>query len=102
KLEIPECTLEDVKVKTCFVSPSNRAKEWRDWSLATENGTTNIDSTLMPKTAEASFKYNIFLDGQKKFLEIPSRLRELATEFFFFDDPSLICNCLLRSPVDVR
>ncbi|KAA3670148.1 actin-related protein 10 [Paragonimus westermani] len=96
--------LEDLTVRTCFVSPASRAEEWQNWLIAQATG----ESVPAPKVAEDYFEYPLSHGGYSKRLRIPSRLRELSCECLFRGDndqitlATLILKSIQACPVDLR
>ncbi|KAF6777043.1 hypothetical protein AHF37_03552 [Paragonimus kellicotti] len=96
--------LEDLTVRTCFVSPASRAEEWQNWLIAQAAG----EPVAAPKVAEDYFEYPVSHGGYSKRLRIPSRLRELSCECLFRgdNDQSTLATLILKSiqacPVDLR
>ncbi|CAL8078690.1 unnamed protein product [Calicophoron daubneyi] len=99
--------LEDLMVRTCFISPSSRAAEWNKWFNGKESGENETPPTT-PKVAEEHFTYPLNALKGSKSLEIPSWIRELGVECLFTGDAdqitiaSLILRSILASPIDVR
>lgn len=87
---LTEAILEDIKVRTCFVTTWERAKQYRDDEAVTP-----------PPDVEYSIK-------EKEIIIIPGKVRETAYEIMFAEDneqsslPHLILNSILKCPVDVR
>lgn len=96
--------LEDILVRACFVSPSDRAAAWQRWAEAP-------DTKEPPKYASETFTCFLGSGGDRgpRLVHIPSRLRESATEILFTPQDadgvtitSLFLNCLLMCPIDCR
>ncbi|XP_004520435.1 actin-related protein 10 [Ceratitis capitata] len=87
---LTDAILEDIKVRTCFVTNLERAKAYR-------NGQT--------PEAPPSLEYPI--NGQE-IITIPGKLRETVFEIMFEENndrdslPHLILRAIIKSPVDVR
>lgn len=87
---LTESILEDIKVRTCFVTTSERAKQYREGQEVTP-----------PPDVEYSIK-------EKEIITIPGKVRETAYEIMFVEDneqsslPYLILDSILNCPVDVR
>ncbi|GIY71106.1 actin-related protein 10 [Caerostris extrusa] len=103
---LKESVLEDIKVRTCFVTPRARglilqAHEGRKRI----KGTASPDPELEVPTPPPDVDYP--LDGEK-ILTIPGTLREWAAELLFEQDAdsksiaTLILDSLLRCPIDTR
>lgn len=101
---VTEDMLEDLMVRTSFVSPSARARQWKEW-IYSNDSESPVEA---PKVAEAHFIYPIGgLNGSKR-LQIPSQLRELGVECLFQGDndnitlATLILRSVQTCPIDVR
>ncbi|XP_055911230.1 actin-related protein 10 [Eupeodes corollae] len=87
---LTESILEDIKVRTCFVTTAERAKQYR------EN---------QPITPPPDLEYSI---KEKEIITIPGSVRETAYEIMFSEDneqsslPYLILDAILKCPVDAR
>ncbi|XP_054727182.1 actin-related protein 10 [Anastrepha obliqua] len=87
---LTESVLEDIKVRTCFVTNFERAKSYRN---------------NQPPEAPPCVEYPI---NGEEIINIPGILRETAFEIMFEDNndrdslPHLILRAILSCPVDVR
>lgn len=98
---LSENAIEDIKVRTCFVSTADRASKWSQW--------VNSDkATKAPEVCEETFIYPLDKQGLGLTLRIPTMLRELGVECLFTGDNdqvtlcTLILRAILLSPIDVR
>ncbi|CAH0596118.1 unnamed protein product [Chrysodeixis includens] len=89
-LHLPDDVIEDIKVKTCFVSPLERATAWASGS---------------PPRAARSVRYSC---GARGSITVSGRARELAAEPLFVRDgelaslPDAVLQSLARCPRDAR
>ncbi|XP_071038854.1 actin-related protein 10 [Parasteatoda tepidariorum] len=104
---LEESVVEDIKVRTCFVTPRSRglilqAHENRN---RTKGGTASPDPGLEVLNPPPDVKYPLSSD---KMMTVPGTLREWAAELLFEPDDddksiaTLILDCLLRCPIDTR
>ncbi|XP_064420817.1 actin-related protein 10 [Latimeria chalumnae] len=95
---IPEETIEDIKVRTCFVSDLQRG-------LQIQAAKFNIDGTAERPTPPPDIDYP--LDGEK-ILHIKGSIRDAVIEILFEQDneeksvATLILDALIQCPVDTR
>ncbi|CAF0823029.1 unnamed protein product [Rotaria sordida] len=98
KIKLSEDTLEDIKVRCCFISPFTRAQ-------------TYAKNKYIPDESSESFKeassIDYPLDGMM-IIRIPGIVREFACEVLFEQDidgrsiATLILDTLLQSSIDLR
>jgi len=101
-----ESVLEDIKVRTCFVTPRARGLILQAHEARKRiKGTVSPDPELEVPTPPPDVNYP--LDGNKT-ITIPGTLREWAPEILFEQDAdnksiaTLILDSLLRCPIDTR
>lgn len=115
---IKESILEDIKVRTCFVTTMERGHKLQVWSFARNHGAENI-----PGLDEGSSDCPIQEDKEEppeppqdvqypmegdKILTIPGRIREFAAEALFELDgdmksiATLLLDAILKAPLDAR
>ncbi|XP_075157327.1 actin-related protein 10 [Haematobia irritans] len=88
---LSETVLEDIKVRTCFVTNHKRAQDYLN---------------NQPPEAPPSVEYPI--GGDEDIINIPGNVRETAFEIFFEENndrdslPHLIIKAILRCPLDLR
>lgn len=93
---LPEKVLEDIKVRTCFVSTLERSSKLHS---------NKYDRSIEPPPPPPSVLYP--LSGSRN-LTIPGTVRELATEVLFEQDrdalslPTIILDSLQKCPIDTR
>lgn len=89
-LHLPDHVLEDITVKTCFVSPRARALRWQSDS---------------PPEPARGVRYPLARLGA---VCVSGRARELAAEPLFRRDnelaslPDIVLQCIMQCPIDVR
>ncbi|CAH8831543.1 unnamed protein product [Trichobilharzia szidati] len=99
---VSEHTIEDIKVRTCFVSPQSRAIQWKAWRDAVE------PSVKKPASHQETFLFPLDRLGDERPIQIPSEIRELAVECLFSGDndqitiTTLILKSILLAPIDIR
>ncbi|XP_070385844.1 actin-related protein 10-like [Dermacentor albipictus] len=99
---IRESVLEDIKVRTCFVTTRERALKLQVWGFARSN---NAEVIPDPPPPPPEVKYP--LDGDK-IITIPGSLREYAAEALFELDgdmksiATLLLDSILKAPMDSR
>lgn len=99
---IRESVLEDIKVRTCFVTNYERAQQLQVWGFARTNN-ANIIPDPPPPPPEVKYP----LDGDK-ILTIPGTVREYAAEALFELDGdmksivTLLLDSILKAPMDSR
>ncbi|XP_066943222.1 actin-related protein 10 [Macrobrachium rosenbergii] len=92
--KLPDKILEDIKVRTCFVTTTERSKRLQN---------NKYDRSLEPPPPPPSVSYPMSGD---RIITIPGTVRELTTELLFEQDedrlsiPSMILNALLQCPGD--
>ncbi|KAG8194281.1 hypothetical protein JTE90_004513 [Oedothorax gibbosus] len=104
---LSEETLEDIKVRTCFVTPRARGLilQAHEGRRRIKGRTVSPDPELEVPTPPPDVDYP--LDGQK-ILKIPGTLREWAAELLFEQDAdnksiaTILLDSLLRCPIDTR
>ncbi|KAF8786801.1 actin-related protein 10-like [Argiope bruennichi] len=103
---LKESVLEDIKVRTCFITRRARGLILQAHeSRKRIKGTVSPDPELEVPTPPPDVEYP--LDGEK-ILTIPGTLREWAAELLFEQDAdnksiaTLILDSLLRCPIDTR
>lgn len=90
ELHIPDHIIEDIKVKSCFVTKRERAEQW---------------STDKPPQPAKSIQYPV---PGRAAITVSGRTRELAAEPLFARDnelaslPDIILQCIIQCPIDVR
>ncbi|CAH1790732.1 unnamed protein product [Owenia fusiformis] len=100
---LSQSTLEDIKVRCCFVTRMDRAKQLQDAQLQ-ESGLQEVDPTKIP-TPPPGVDYP--LDGGK-ILHIDGKIRENSCEVLFERDndeksiATLILDAILECPIDIR
>ena len=108
--DITDSVLEDILVRSCFISPAERAAQWQ--KILDEETKNGSSLTQPPSYATESFICPFGVGGPSgvsKLVHIPSRLRETATEILFTPQDadgvtitSLFLDCLLMCPIDCR
>lgn len=99
---IKESILEDIKVRTCFVTTMERGHKLQVWSFARNHGAENI-----PEPPEPPQDVQYPMEGDK-ILTIPGRIREFAAEALFELDgdmksiATLLLDAILKAPLDAR
>ncbi|CAH8487900.1 unnamed protein product [Heterobilharzia americana] len=99
---VSEHTIEDIKVRTCFVSPQSRAVQWKKWQDSADS------SIKKPDSYEETFIFPLDSLGDERPIQVPSDIRELAVECLFSGDndqitiTTLILKSLLLVPIDIR
>jgi actin-related protein 10 len=104
-LILSEDTLEDIKLRCCFVSPFDRIQKYYD-----EIEKKKLSGDVLPADFEFKFASDCKYTLPNNFiLSIPGFVRELALEFLFRGpvDPNhtitcLILDTILNSPIDYR
>ncbi|XP_035206210.1 actin-related protein 10-like isoform X2 [Stegodyphus dumicola] len=103
---LKESVLEDIKVRTCFVTPRARGLILQAHEARKQiKGSVSPDPEL--EVPPPPLDVNYPLDGEKT-LTIPGTLREWAAEILFEQDAdnksiaTLILDSLLRCPIDTR
>ncbi|CAL4067134.1 unnamed protein product [Meganyctiphanes norvegica] len=93
---LPEKTLEDIKVRTCFVTTSERSGRLQ---------INKYDRSVEPPPPPPSIAYPL---GGGRMLTIPGTVRELATEGLFERDEdclslaTMILVAIMKVPIDLR
>lgn len=101
---VTEDVLEDLMVRTCFISPHTRAKHWKEW-ICRSCSESPVEA---PQVAEDNFVYPIGGPKGSKCLQVPSQLRELGVECLFQGDndnitlATLILRSIQTCPIDSR
>ncbi|CAH8448932.1 unnamed protein product [Schistosoma margrebowiei] len=99
---ISEHIVEDIKVRTCFVSPHNRAVQWKAWKDSAESSVTK------PNLYQETFIFPLDKLGNERPIQVASDIRELAVECLFAGDndqitiTTLILRSILLAPIDIR
>uniref|UniRef100_A0A131YJA2 Actin-related protein 10 n=1 Tax=Rhipicephalus appendiculatus TaxID=34631 RepID=A0A131YJA2_RHIAP len=99
---IRESVLEDIKVRTCFVTTHERAQQLQIWGFARSN---NAEVIPDPPAPPPDVEYP--LDGDK-IITIPGTLREYAAEALFELDgdmksiATLLLDSIIKAPMDSR
>lgn len=94
--DIPNRYLEDIKVRTCFVSTLERSSRLQN---------NKYDRSIEPPPPPPSVQYP--LEGHH-ILTVPGTVRELAAESLFERDQdaltlaTMVLNALLKCPIDTR
>ncbi|XP_050703035.1 actin-related protein 10-like [Eriocheir sinensis] len=94
--EIPEKCLEDIKVRTCFVTTLERSSRLQS---------NKYDRSLEPPPPPSSVQYP--LEGHH-ILTVPGTVREMAAEALFERDEdaltlaTMVLDALLKCPIDTR
>lgn len=97
-----ESVLEDVKVRTCFVTKMDRGHQLQVWGFARSHGAENVPE---PPKPPPDVQYP--LEGDK-ILTIPGSVREYAAEILFELDgdmksiATLLLDSILKAPMDAR
>lgn len=96
-----EALLEDIKVRACFVSPSERSALWQNWLM-------REGSNPAPTPHYASPTFTCAFTGGRQ-MQVPSHLRETVVDNLFVGCDvdgatiqSLILDSLLACPIDCR
>ncbi|CAF0902455.1 unnamed protein product [Adineta steineri] len=94
-LKLSEDTLEDIKVRCCFVSPFTRAQMYAETKLGSDESFKEASSV----------EYSL---GADTIIHIPGIVREFACEILFEQDidgksvATLILDALIQSSLDLR
>lgn len=104
-INLTEDTLEDIKLRCCFVTTLQRSREF--WS---EVG--SMDGLVDKSLSDFTFKFAPDCDynlDDNIVLHVPGYIREMAFEFLFIDNvdgnqtiPHLILDTLLKCPIDLK
>ncbi|KAH8853562.1 Actin-related protein 10 [Schistosoma japonicum] len=99
---VSEHIIEDIKVRTCFISPRNRAIQWKAW-------VDSVDSSApKPSLYQETFVFSLDKLGNSRPIQIPSDIRELTVECLFSGDndqitiTTLILQSIMLAPIDIR
>lgn len=99
---VREAVLEDIKVRTCFVTTYDRGQKLQVWGFARDNSAPVIPD---PPSPPPDVEYP--LDGDK-IITIPGTLREYAAEALFELDgdmksiATLLLDSIVKAPMDSR
>jgi actin-related protein 10 len=103
-LTFSEDILEDIKLRCCFVTPLERARQYY----------AELESKSLPIDTFAGLDFKFAPDcdynlPKNYILHVPGFVREMALDFVFVDKvdgdqtvPHLILDTILRSPIDLR
>lgn len=89
-------------VRTCFISPHNRAVQWKAWKDSAESSVTK------PNLYQETFIFPLDKLGNERPIQVASDIRELAVECLFSGDndqitiTTLILRSILLAPIDIR
>lgn len=89
---LTEDVIEDIKVRTCFVTPLERSKQLR-----------SSEDCQPPPLHPVAYPLN-----GSSILHIPGKVREMTAEVFFEQDgeerslATLILDCIAKAPCDIR
>uniref|UniRef100_A0A1I8GTS5 Actin-related protein 10 n=1 Tax=Macrostomum lignano TaxID=282301 RepID=A0A1I8GTS5_9PLAT len=103
---VPESLCEDIKVRACFVTRRARAAAYAAAAAAAASSEDTPSASSDPEPRPVDFE--LPLDGGRRLLSVPGRVRELACEALFEPDsdgvslPALLLDSLLMCPVDLR
>lgn len=92
--DLSDKTLEDIKVRTCFVSTMERSKRLQN---------NKYDRSMEPPPPPPNVQYPV---SGSRIITIPGTVRELSTELLFEQDgdllslPTMILEALLKCPED--
>lgn len=103
---LSEATFEDIKVRTCFVTPFERSQALQEFSFAQAfPAASPVGKEVIPPPPPCDVDYP--LDGNK-ILTIPGTLRELAPETLFEQDgdglsvATILLDSIMMCPIDIR